>query len=388
MFSFPLQKPKPDFDTLLQVLSGKREPDKVFFCEMLIDEEIKKYIIENYFHEQNYSPTVTFGGSSEGSSESRVDFEETKKASERYYRQLIQFYYRMGYSFVADYEFLVNFQSFNIVSKIGRDPDTSAFPRTERHWAQEGKGVIQSWEDFEKFPWKRVQELVERYGDHIRFLSRNLPDGMKLAVVGSILEQVMEWILGYEGVLYNVYDDPLLIETTFEKVGQLVYDLYTVAAPMEGVGVIWHGDDIGYNMATLLSPTHLRKWVFPWFKKYAEIAHSHNKPIWYHACGNKNEVMEDFIKDIKFDALHSFEDSSNPVTEYKKKYGHRIALMGGVDMDKLTRLAEDELRRYVRTILDTCMPGGRYALGSGNSVCSYVPVHNYMVMMDEGARYM
>jgi len=388
MFSFPLQKPKPDFDTLLQVLSGKREPDKVFFCEMLIDEEIKKYIIENYFHEQNYSPTVTFGGSSEGSSESRVDFEETKKASERYYRQLIQFYYRMGYSFVADYEFLVNFQSFNIVSKIGRDPDTSAFPRTERHWAQEGKGVIQSWEDFEKFPWKRVQELVERYGDHIRFLSRNLPDGMKLAVVGSILEQVMEWILGYEGVLYNVYDDPLLIETTFEKVGQLVYDLYTAAAPMEGVGVIWHGDDIGYNMATLLSPTHLRKWVFPWFKKYAEIAHSHNKPIWYHACGNKNEVMEDFIKDIKFDALHSFEDSSNPVTEYKKKYGHRIALMGGVDMDKLTRLAEDELRRYVRTILDTCMPGGRYALGSGNSVCSYVPVHNYMVMMDEGARYM
>ena len=388
MFSFTLQKPKPDFDTLLQVLSGKREPDKVFFCEMLIDEEIKKYIIENYFHEQNYSPTVTFGGSSEGSSESRVDFEEIKKASERYYRQLIQFYYRMGYNFVADYEFLVNFQSFNIVSKIGRDPDTSAFPRTERHWAQEGKGVIQSWEDFEKFPWKRVQELVERYGDHIRFLSRNLPDGMKLAVVGSILEQVMEWILGYEGVLYNVYDDPLLIETTFEKVGQLVYDLYTVAAPMEGVGVIWHGDDIGYNMATLLSPTHLRKWVFPWFKKYAEIAHSHNKPIWYHACGNKNEVMEDFIKDIKFDALHSFEDSSNPVTEYKKKYGHRIALMGGVDMDKLTRLAEDELRRYVRTILDTCMPGGRYALGSGNSVCSYVPVHNYMVMMDEGARYM
>ena len=388
MFSFPMQKPKPDFDTLIRVLSGIREPEKVFFCEMLIDEEIKKYIIENYFHEQNYPPTVTFGGSSEGSSESRIDVEETKKASERYYKQLIQFYCRMGYSFVADYEFLVNFQSFNTVAKIGRDPDTSDFPRNERHWAQEGKGVIRSWEDFEKFPWNRAQELVERYGDHLLFLSRNLPDGMKLAVVGSILEQVMEWILGYEGVLYNVYDDPVLVEKTFDKVGRLVYDLYTVAAPMEGVGVIWHGDDIGYNMATLLSPTHLRKWVFPWFKKYAEIAHNYNKPIWYHACGNKNQVMEDFIEDIKFDALHSFEDTSNPVTEYKKKYGHRIALMGGVDMDKLTRLEEGELRRYVRTILDTCMPGGKYALGSGNSVCSYVPVHNYMVMMDEGIGYM
>jgi len=39
--------------------------------------------------------------------------------------------------------------------------------------------------------------------------------------------------------------------------------------------------------------------------------------------------MEDFIEDIQFDALHSFEDSNCPVTGYKSKYGDRIALMGG-----------------------------------------------------------
>lgn len=30
------------------------------------------------------------------------------------------------------------------------------------------------------------------------------------------------------------------------------------------------------------------------------------------------------------------------------------------------------------------MPGGRYALGSGNSVANYVPVQNYLAMLDEG----
>jgi uroporphyrinogen decarboxylase len=388
MVKIPLEKPEPDFNNMLDVLSGRKPPDKVLFSEMLIDEEIKKFIIENYFHEENYSPVVTFGGSDGGGQKKTPADEETKEASERYYQQLINFYYRMGYSFVADYEFLVNFQSFNNVARIGKDPDTTPFARNERHWAQEGRGVIESWEDFEKFPWKMARQLVERYGEHIEFLQKRLPDGMKLAIVGSVLEQIMEWILGYEGVLYNVYDDPLLVETAFNAVGELVYDLYGIAAPMDGVGVIWHGDDIGFNTSTLLSPDHLRKWVFPWFKKYSEIAHSYNKPIWYHACGNKDGIIKDLIEDIKFDALHSFEDASNPVTEYKKKYGRSIALIGGVDIDKLTRLNENDLRKYVRNILDVCMPGGRYALGSGNSVCNYVPVDNFLAMLDEGMKYM
>jgi uroporphyrinogen decarboxylase len=32
------------------------------------------------------------------------------------------------------------------------------------------------------------------------------------------------------------------------------------------------------------------------------------------------------------------------------------------------------------------MPGGRYALGSGNSVANYVPIENYFAMLEEGWR--
>jgi len=57
-----------------------------------------------------------------------------------------------------------------------------------------------------------------------------------------------------------------------------------------------------------------------------------------------------------------------------------------VDLDKLTRLSPDALRRYVRTIIDECAPGGRFALGSGNSVPDYIPVENYLTMIDEALR--
>jgi uroporphyrinogen decarboxylase len=387
MIKLPLSDPKPDFEELSNVLLGKKKPLKVHFVEMLIDEEIKKALIEDYFGEINYPPTVTFGGSADGISID-TDFHANKEASEKYYKQLINFYYRLGYSVIADYEFLVNFQAFNTVGRVGRDPKTTEFSRDERHWAQEGHGLIKTWEDFESFPWKKVDDLVSSYGSHLEFLSKNLPDGMKIAVVGSVLEQVMEWLLGYEGVLYNIYDNPDFVGTVFEKVGKVVYELYVVSASVDGVGVIWHGDDLGFKTGTMLSPLQLRKWVFPWFKKYAELSHQYNKPVWLHACGNKKEIMGDFIDDIKFDAIHSFEDSCCSIIDYSKKYGKDIGLIGGVDIDRMTRLDEPELRNYIRKILENCVEKGRFALGSGNSVTNFTPVKNYIIMLDEGMNFM
>ena len=58
-----------------------------------------------------------------------------------------------------------------------------------------------------------------------------------------------------------------------------------------------------------------------------------------------------------------------------------------MDVDKLARLPEPDLRAYVRRVLDACQPSGRYALGSGNSICNYIPVRNYLAMLDEGLKY-
>lgn len=97
--------------------------------------------------------------------------------------------------------------------------------------------------------------------------------------------------------------------------------------------------------------------------------------------------MEDLIEDVKIDAKHSFEDAIMPVATFKEKYGRRIAVLGGIDVDVLVRFGEEELRGYVRNVLKACMPGGRYCLGSGNSVANYVPVKNYLIMLEVGLNF-
>lgn len=380
---FPIKNPKPDFCELKKVLSGEKLPEKVHFVELFIDEEIKKYIIENYFSGKNIpAPFLIrlFGDSKE----------DVEKILKDYYKQFINFQYRMGYSFLVVNEYIFNCMSLFMSKKAIRvAKDTAVYPRSERIWAQEGSegGVIKSWEDFKKIPWDKAKVFLSELESHIDFISKNLPEGMKVAVSGSLFEQVMELILGYGNFFYFIYDQPGLVKNVIDKVGQIMYDMFSMVASKDSVGALLLSDDLGFKTSSIISIKHLRQLFFPWYKKYSSIAHKYKKHIWHHCCGNKYGIMENLISDVKIDAIHSFEDSCAPVIKLKKMYGDRIGLLGGVDMDKLIRLEEKDLRKYIKNILDTCMVGGRFALGSGNSICNFMPVKNYFIMLEEGLNW-
>jgi uroporphyrinogen decarboxylase len=371
---FPLKNPSPDFENFTKVIMGQKASPKVHFAELEIDAEIQRVIIEDFMEEKWVPPALSPFGAP-GNSENE----------EAGWKQNINFYYRMGYDFLPDLEPILRLQAFYTVSRI--TDDTAIIPKNKRIWAEEGEGMIRTWEDFDKFPWKKIEKIKLDLESYYNYLGNNLPEGMKVLVCQSLHEQVLEFILGYEGLFYLLYDQPDLVKEVFNRLGTIVYDIYRSVIPFKAVGGIFHGDDLGYKTSTLLSPEVLREIVFPWFKKYSSLAHEYGKIYMYHCCGYKHEIMEDLIEEVKIDALHSFEDVCCPIIEYKKRYGSRIAVLGGVDMDKLCRLDEEDLRRYIKNILEECLPGGRFALGAGNTIANYVPIKNYLIMLEEGLKW-
>ena len=180
-----------------------------------------------------------------------------------------------------------------------------------------------------------------------------------------------------------INDDPELVGAIFDKVGKIMYDFYDMALSSKVTGCIFHADDLGYKSGTMISVEHLKKWVFPWFKKYVGIAHKNNKPFFIHSCGNRDQIMDILIDDVGIDAVHSFEDETYPVTRYKKTWGDRVGIIGGIDLDKLVRYGEDRLKSYIHDTLKVCTENGRYVCGSGNSICNYIPIDNYLLMLEE-----
>ncbi len=112
------------------------------------------------------------------------------------------------------------------------------------------------------------------------------------------------------------------------------------------------------------------------------MVHDKGLPYILHTCGCVDSIMDELINYVKIDGKHSFEDEIISVWESKKRWGDKIALLGGVDVDKLARYPADKLRTYVRMIMDKCRKDGRFAIGAGNSIPSYIPVENYLTMFD------
>ena len=261
----------------------------------------------------------------------------------------------------------------------------AAQSRGQREWSEEHAGPIRSWQDFESYPWPEVCEID--FGP-LEWLQKNLPENMGCYELTAHILEVTSWLFGYETFCYKIFDEADLVDAVFQKVGMFYEQFTRTLCDFSCVRLIWGSDDMGFRTSTLVSVEVLREKVLPWHKRCAQIAHEHNRPYLLHSCGNLEEIMDDLINDVGIDAKHSFEDAIMPVTEAKKKYGDRIALLGGLDVDFLCRADEQAIRKRVRETLATCLPGGGYCLGTGNTVANYIPLDNYLIMLDEGRKFL
>jgi uroporphyrinogen decarboxylase len=91
--------------------------------------------------------------------------------------------------------------------------------------------------------------------------------------------------------------------------------------------------------------------------------------------------MDVIIDDLKLDGKHSFEDGIYPVEDAWDWWHERIAIMGGIDMDFLSRKSPGEVYLRARKLLELSFDSGGFALGSGNSIPDYVPVENHLAMI-------
>lgn len=267
--------------------------------------------------------------------------------------------------------------------KVVLAENTARMARDSRCWVNETEGVITNHEEYEAYPWPESGFNPAQ----LDFVAENVPSGMGIIATSSgVLEWTM-WLMGYQPMAEALYDDPELVRRVTDRIGGRFLDFYAQAARHPAVRAIWLGDDMGFKTGPMISPEHLRTYVFPWHRRIAEAAHAVGKPLLLHACGNLEVVMDDLIDTVGIDAKHSFEDVIEPVTSFKRRYQDRIAVLGGLDVDFLARRTPDEIRRHTREVLESCAPGGGYALGTGNSVTNYMPVENYVAMLQELAAF-
>lgn len=333
-----MKQQSPDFSQLLRVLKRKPTKRPVLF-EFIVDPRVMLPGVP-------YPPVTD------------------KLACIAHY---IQAFHQNGYDFCALPAWVTRFFNF---------PDAER--QTKETFSLNDGVVVSDWESFQAIEWE--DPAVADYS-LLDQAAKLLPEGMKFIVMGpsGALENTVS-LTGYENLCYLLGDEPELVSAITEAIGSRLLTYYEKHLEHESVGAVVVNDDWGFKTSTLLSPSDLRTYIFPWHKRVVELAHTRGRPAILRSCGYMGAIWEDIIEDMGYDAKHSYEDIIEPVEEAHKRLGQRIAILGGMDIDFLCMSEPQEVYKRCRRMLEQTKETGGYALGSGNSIVSYMPRDNYLAM--------
>jgi uroporphyrinogen decarboxylase len=353
-------KIKPDWEGLVNCIQRAGRPDRVHFIELFLDEEIKSAICQRF----NIIDHLSF---------SDPAFK---------YKREIALQRFLGYDYVR-----CGLDDFEMPLERLVTTDTAGIERKEgRAYINEHTGPITNWEEFEKYPWPDADKCSSR---SLEWYQENLPDDMCIIGSGGFAHfaEYINWLMGFETLCFALFENRELVSAISKRLIEIYEKSVRRFLEFDRVKLTWGSDDMGFKTSLMISPEDTREFILPGHKLMAEISHDAGRPYLLHSCGQLELIMDDLIDDIGIDARHSFEDNIEDVVTAHKKYGHRVAHLGGIDMDFICRATENEIRERVRYTLRECMPSGGYCLGTGNSVANYIPLDNYLVMLDEGRKF-
>ncbi len=351
-------RPSPNFDRIRRALMLEGEGDRVPLAELFVDPYIKELFLEK--------PVQSLD-------------------------DVVEFYYRAGYDYVELR------QGFGILMGKNYAHDTVSsnkvtytqasgkdMPKRRRVWAEEHTGILKDAESLTRFPWPRVEDFDFSDFENIK---RILPEGMRVIAVGGKVFSAAWELMGFENFCMSTLNNMGFVQKVMEKIASIQLKIFEIMASFDVVGAMWLVDDLAYSTAPMVSPDFYREHLFPWFIEYKQICEKRSLPLIYHSDGCILDVIEDLM-DCGINALHPIEPKAMDIFSLKEKHGNRLCLIGNIDLgETLTRGTPEGVEDEVKQKISRLAPGGGYCVGSSNSITDYVPVENYIAMLEASFKY-
>ena len=199
-------------------------------------------------------------------------------------------------------------------------------------------------------------------------------------MIGSSQISIFEacWYLrGMDTFMMDMAVEPEYAETLMDKVMQFPLNAARKYIELDA-DMIWFGDDIAMQTGMMMSVDMWRKF----FK--IRLAHlfdeckklNPNIKIAYHSCGNCAEILDDMIE-IGLDVLNPLQPMAIDPFEVKKRYGKRLALFGGLCVQRIMPFGcVEDVRNAVTKLNAELGAGGGYILAPAHHIQADTSLEN------------
>ncbi len=216
----------------------------------------------------------------------------------------------------------------------------------------------------------------------IRYIRRRVPD--RAITMLSRNDFAASWFLCGMDVLMVAYiENPDFADRLAEMVSEYYLELFRLCVKA-GVDVVFLTDDYAFKSGTLFSRNHFERFVLPWLAHGVRAVHDAGGLCVKHTDGNISGII-DLLVDTGIDGLGPLEPAANnDLVELQQAWGDRIALVGNIDVDLLSRGTAKEVTSATESLVRRMAPRGGYVLSSGNTITASVKPENFRAMIDAG----
>ena len=200
-----------------------------------------------------------------------------------------------------------------------------------------------------------------------------------------VLDMITPWghitmLRGYENVYMDMYDEPDL----FHKISRKFTDtlkIVTEKACEMGITALYLMEDLADRNGLSLSPAMIEEFVLPYAGELAEIAHKNNIPVMFHSDGNVTDLLPLLLK-IGVKAVNPMQPHLNPATDFKKNFGEKLAVYGGLDNCYIIPDGSaDDVRNHVLNVFEVLGKPDGALIFSTHDIPEYTPEENVEMMI-------
>ncbi len=156
----------------------------------------------------------------------------------------------------------------------------------------------------------------------------------------------------------------------------------TLAACKGEIDFIWLGEDLGTQIAPMISLELYRKTIKPIQKEYTDLAKEYGLPVMIHTCGSSSWAYEDFIE-IGVKCVDTLQpEAANMSPAYLlEHFGGRLNLRGCISTaGPLAYGTAEDVRKNCFDVLTLMKPYGGYHFAPTHAIQDNSPVENVFAM--------
>jgi uroporphyrinogen decarboxylase len=230
--------------------------------------------------------------------------------------------------------------------------------------------------------------------EQLAMKAKALHEGTDYAIFGWLGGSVFEathYLLGFDEAMYRLAGDVPFMVRLFERLTEQAVknvELYTEAVGAY-IHVIGFYDDFGIQTGPMISPVLFRELIKPHLKRiYGRVHALSDARVFLHSCGSVYEFMEDLVE-VGVDILNPVQTSAAHMQPeaLKEAFGDRIVFWGGgCDVQRVLPLGSvEEVRRDVKSRIETLGRNGGFVFAPIHNILSGVPPENVAAMYDEAS---